>query len=220
MDAPDVDPKELSRSLRFIRRVNAYLGYTRATLGHLDHFATRWKRGEQITLVDLATGSADIPRAILRWADHRGHNVRIVAVDNHPATLAEARSAGRDDRLAIVQADVLDLPFEAGSFDYALSHMFVHHLDDADVVRVFQSMNRLSRRGVVVADLLRSRRALLWATLFTSFSNPIVRHDARASVRQAFSLNEVNDLAGQSGLSYAKLREHFGHRFVLSGEKF
>src|SRR5437773_12475317 len=91
MDAPDADPDVLRDSLVFIRRVNRLLGYTRATLWHLKRSSRRWKRGDRITLIDFATGSADIPRAILRWGDRRGFDLRIVGVDLHGATVRMAR---------------------------------------------------------------------------------------------------------------------------------
>ncbi len=72
MDDPGADPAVLRSSLRFIRRINFWLGYTRATVGHLKQFSRRWKKGETIRIVDLATGSADVPRAILNWAKKRG----------------------------------------------------------------------------------------------------------------------------------------------------
>ena len=67
MDDPAADPELLRKSLRFIRRVNFFLGYTRTTLRYLDQFSRRWNRGETIRILDIATGSADLPRAILAW---------------------------------------------------------------------------------------------------------------------------------------------------------
>src|SRR4051812_33253653 len=99
MDEPGADPAELRRSLAFIRRINTLLGYTRATLWHLDRFSRSWKPGERISIIDLATGSADIPRAILKWADRKGFDVRIVGVDRHAETAREAGQGGRGDRL-------------------------------------------------------------------------------------------------------------------------
>ena len=60
MDDDQVDPDQLRRSLAFIRRVNQMLGYTRATIAHLEQFSQTWKPGETIRLIDFATGSADI----------------------------------------------------------------------------------------------------------------------------------------------------------------
>jgi len=219
MDAPDVDPALLRRSLGFIRRINSLLGYTRATLHHLDRFSRGWRPGQRIRIIDLATGSADIPRAILRWADRRGFDVRIVGVDRHPVTAAAAGVGAVDPRLRIVQADVFDLPFEPGSFDYALTAMFLHHLEDDVVVEVLRRMDSLAIRGVLVADLLRHYRAYAWITLFTALANPMVRHDAKVSVAQAFTKGEAIRLRDRAGIKYVRYYEHFGHRFVLAGEK-
>src|SRR5438067_13824139 len=87
MDEPDVDPGELRRSLAFIRRINQLLGYTQATLKHLEEFSRNWTPGQRIDILDIATGSADIPRAILKWADRKRFNVRIAAVDRHPSII-------------------------------------------------------------------------------------------------------------------------------------
>ncbi len=220
MDADGVDPRQLRRSLTFIRRVNALFGYTRATLRHLERFSARWTRGERIEILDLATGSADVPLAIVRWGSRRGFDVRVVGIDRHAKTIHAAQEAtAREPRIRIVQGDALNLPFAAGSFDYAICSMFLHHLSDADAMTVLRSMGEVARRGIIAADLLRHRRAYAWISLFTLAANPIVRHDARVSVRQAFNRDEVLALRERAGLGFAHYHRHFGHRFVLAGEK-
>ena len=219
MDEPSVDPRELEHSLRFIRRVNRLLGYTRQSIHHLEHLSRTWKRGERITLIDFATGTADIPAAMLRWADRRGFDLHIVGVDLHATTARLAASQAPDRRLEIVQADVLNLPFAEGSFDYAHTAMFLHHLSDEDATSVLRAMNKVARRGVIAADLLRNARAYRWIKLLTMFSTPMIRHDARVSVAQAFSKAEVLAMRDRAGLPYAKFHHHFGHRFALAGEK-
>jgi 2-polyprenyl-3-methyl-5-hydroxy-6-metoxy-1,4-benzoquinol methylase len=218
MDDPQADPATLASSLRFIRRINWWLGYTRATLFHLKRFSAGWKPGQTIRILDLATGSADVPRAILQWSRQAGFDVRIVGVDRHAATAAMA-AAQEDDRLTIVQGDALDLPFADGAFDYALTSMFLHHLDEPEIIGVLKTMNRLSRRGVIVADLLRHRRAYFWIKVMTVLANPMVRHDAVVSVAQAFTKPEVLSLRESAGLNFTSYHRHFGHRFVLAGEK-
>jgi ubiquinone/menaquinone biosynthesis C-methylase UbiE len=219
MDQPGADPEQIRKSLAFIERANRFLGYARATIRHLDRFSKTWKPAEPITLLDLATGSADIPRAILNWADREGHNLRIVAIDRQAPTIAAASQSSIDPRLGLVQADVFDLPFEPGSFDYVTTHMFLHHLSDEQAVEVMVSMARLARRGVIVADLLRHYRAYAWISLLTLASGAMVRHDARASVAQAFTRAEVLRLRDRAGLNFVDYYRHFGHRFVLAGSK-
>jgi ubiquinone/menaquinone biosynthesis C-methylase UbiE len=271
MDDPAADPADLRRSLGYIRRINALLGYTRATVGHLKRFGRGWRRGETIRILDVATGSADIPRAVLRWSAGAGFDVRIVAIDLHHATLklaaeatvvpapsagtpgegrgegsfrsgisdsrfqndphanplaeygstelAEVRERGLGERLRFVQADALRLPFADRSFDYALTAMFLHHLDDDAAAAALREMARVSRRGIVAADLLRHRRAYAWVTLLTLTAGPMVKHDARASVAQAFTKPEVLRLRDQAGIGFARYHRHFGHRFALAGER-
>lgn len=219
MDHPTARPEELRRSLRFLRRINALLGYTRGTLDHLETFARAWKPGQRIRILDLASGSADVPRAILRWADRRHHDIHIVAVDRHPFTVHLAAAGHSDPRLQFVQADALHCPFADQSFDYVLTSLFLHHLDEAQIVQVLRTMDRLACRGIIVADLLRSRRAHAWVWLFTLLANPMARHDARASVAQAFTRDEILALRESAGIPYARYHRHFAHRFTLAGEK-
>jgi hypothetical protein len=47
----------------------------------------------------------------------------------------------------------------------------------------------------------------------------MVRHDARVSVAQAFSKPEFISLCERAGVGYATYFKHFGHRFVVAGEK-
>jgi ubiquinone/menaquinone biosynthesis C-methylase UbiE len=231
MDEPGVDPHDLQRSLRFIQRVNRWLGYTRATIHHLQRFSRNWRPQQRIDILDLATGSADIPLAIARWARAQRLNVRIVGIDLHPITTAIAQASARPephDGLAeqrhtlpihIVRGDVLNPPFEAGSFDYAITGLFLHHLDDDQVVQVLRIMDRVTRRGIIVGDLLRNRRAYVWINLLTAFSSRMIRHDSLVSVAQTFTREEILRLRDRAGLTYPRFHRHFAHRFVLAGEK-
>src|SRR4051794_17935057 len=63
MDSPSADPDQLRQSLAFIRRINTALGYTRATLRHLDRFSRDWNRSQPMSpmrILDVATGSGDV----------------------------------------------------------------------------------------------------------------------------------------------------------------
>jgi SAM-dependent methyltransferase len=219
MDRPDVDPRALERSLRFIRRVNRFLGYTRASLGHLQRFSRRWEPGQTIRILDVATGSADIPVAIARWAEGGGFNVRITGIDRHAITARTALAVSPHPRVSIVQGDALALPFADRAFDYGMTSSFLHHLDDDVVVQVLREMERVTARGLIVADQLRHRRAYLWIRLLTMTSDPIVRHDASVTVGQSFTKSEAIDLSERAGIGYARYHRHFGHRFVLAGER-
>jgi SAM-dependent methyltransferase len=217
MDAPDAGATELGRSLAFIRRVNVLLGYRRQVVRELARFAKHWPRGRTMTVLDVATGSADVPMAILRWARRRGHDVQAIGLDLHPTTLAIARQHANDVRL--IRGDALNLPLADGSVDYACTSLFLHHLDEADAETVLREMNRVARRGIIAADLLRNRHAYAWICLLTASAGAMVRHDARVSIAQAYTIAEAEAIRERAGLGYARVRPCWGYRFLLSGQK-
>ena len=219
MDRDNVPLDELQRSLAFIRRVNRYLCGTRAVISHLRKFSLRWPPGRPITILDVATGSGDIPLAIARWARRARHDVRVTALDRHALTLElAARHVRGEPQVTLVRADALEPPFAPGTFDYVVSSLFLHHLSDERVVDALEMMRRLARRGVIWNDLLRHRRAGWWCRLLTAASTPIVKHDAVASIRAGFLRHEVESLRDRLRLGHLRFHRHVGHRFTLAGE--
>lgn len=227
MDDPRATREDLAVTLRFIRLVNRRLGGTAALLRHLQSWSSRWPRDRDITLLDLGTGSADIPIAAVRWARRAGYALRITAVDLHPGTLDLARghiAANPDvaDHISLLHADALRLSdkFPARSFDYVHAGMFLHHLGDVEVRTALAIMDKLASRGIIWNDLLRSRIALTAANILTLAAPRFVRHDALASIRAAFTPAEVRDIARRLDLGYAGIHtSFFVQRFTLAGEK-
>lgn len=215
MDADDVDVRELRRALVFIRRVNRWLGYNRAVVRAVVDVCAVLPRDRPVRVLDVATGSGDLLVDLKARFDQLGRPVELVGLDRHAATLAVAQKGCRGVA-QIVEGDATSLPFEDASFDIVTSALFLHHLDEATVIRVLAEMKRVSRQAVINADLIRRRRAYAWISLFTAFATPMVRHDARASVAHAFTLHEIRSLFEQAGMSGVRFRETFGHRFVAT----
>ena len=227
MDDPDVTRAELESSLRFIRRVNARLGGVAALLKNLSRWSRGWDRGRPVTLLDLGTGSADIPVAARRWARARGFDLRVTGVDNHPRTLELAGefvdASGEGEGIELVRADALGAAerFGPGSFDYAHAGMFLHHFSDAQALTLLRIMDRVARAGIVWNDLLRSRLALIGVHALTLGAPEIVRHDARVSVRKGFTPAEARSMARRLDLDeYCRVRAApLLGRFTLEGER-
>ena len=197
MDAPDANPRQVQQSLRFIRRINSVLGYTRATLWHLERMTRDLPADARITLIDFATGSADIPLAILRWADRRGLDIHVVGVDRNPQIVGAARNFAHDPRLEIVQADVLSLPFADNSFDIALTAMFLHHLSDQDAARVLSEMSPRRAAGDHRRRSAALARAYAWITLLDSLGQSD-GEKRRSNQRAASVLSRRSALAARA----------------------
>ena len=222
MDDPDVDRADLDRSLPFIRMVNRRLGGASAAVRHLARWSSQWPAGETILVIDIVTGSADIPLAITRWARGAGRRVHVTGIDLHPTTLQLAREhVGEVPNIELVQADALQLMdrFEAGAFDYAHAGMFLHHLDDIEVMTVLRIMDRLAGRGLIWNDLVRGPVELLFVRLLTLGRPAIVRHDGIVSVAAGFTRREALDLARRVGMEDIAYRRHLFGRFTLTSTK-
>src|SRR3954463_272603 len=88
MDRADASPAELEMALRSLRGLNRYFG----SYSIVSQFMRRWiKFGDRLRVVDLATGSADIPRLVVDHARKAGAKVEVVAVDFQPSTIETAR---------------------------------------------------------------------------------------------------------------------------------
>ncbi len=222
MDDPGADREELRRALAYIRGVNRWFGGASALIRLLERWSRRWPRDRPLTMLDIGTGSGDIPLAARRWAEGAGFDLRVTGVDLHATTLALAREhvAGREE-IELVQADARRLTdlYRPGSFDYVHAGLFLHHLSSEDVVKVLGIMDRLARAGIVWNDLVRSRVSGAALRAMMIGQPEMARHDAIVSVRAGFTRREVEDYAARAGIGYAAWQRVLWYRFTFAGEK-
>jgi SAM-dependent methyltransferase len=198
MDRPDASSRELEAALKSLRGLNRYFGSYRI----VSHFLRRWmKRGDRLRVVDLATGSADIPRLIADHARKIGAEAEIVAVDFQPSTVAMARrlSTGYPE-IACECADVLTFS-DSEPFDIVICSLALHHFSEEDAVRLLRRCRELSRRFVLVTDLRRGFLAAIGVYLLTVFvfHDRMTRADGRTSAQRSFSFGELRGLALRAG---------------------
>ena len=224
MDDPDADRVELDRALGYLRAVNRRLGGASLALRQFKQWARRWPADRTIRVLDVGTGSADIPLAIAEWARGAGHRVHVTGIDLHQTTVDLARRCiGDREDIEIIQADALTLTdrFEANAFDYAHAGLFLHHLNDVQVMTVLRMMDRLASRGVIWNDLIRGVPGKLGVRVLMAWPGvpKMVRHDAVVSVAAGFTRREALDLARRAGLANIRMHSRLFYRFALVSEK-
>lgn len=217
LDEPGQPLADVRASLRDVRRINRFLGGTSVTLGHLRRCLGRVPASEPVRVLDLATGSADIPRAAVRWARREGRCLEYTCLDANQTILSEARrgSAGYPE-IRFALGDARSLPFRDGSVHLATCSLALHHFDPEDAVRILSEMDRVSSVGLIVNDLRRSRVACFLIRLLTELlrANRLTRHDGPVSTLRAYTPLELRDLAREAGLE-ASVNLHPFYRMAL-----
>jgi len=218
MDDPGLDSKRHFAALRALARINAISGTWRALAAPILDLARRVDCKE-LRILDVATGGGDVPIGLWRHARRRGLNLNILGVDISPRAIEFARSRANACGAAVefAQLDVLAGELPVG-FDVVTCCLFLHHLDEPDVVSLLRSMARASNHLVLASDLVRTRVGLMlayFATWALTFSE-VARVDGARSVRAAFSLPEIRTLAANAGLNGAIVRRSWPCRYIMS----
>lgn len=201
LDLETPPPEDRGRIAGYLAFVNRWLGGTAAVDLHLRDVTG------PATVLDVAAGAADMMRDLRRRHPH----LTCVAFDLSDWMLGLGQGVPR------IRGDVRRFPFRDRSVDYIVTTHFFHHLTDDQIVAVLREFDRVARRGIIVNDLIRNRRALFWIKLLTLWANRYVKVDGPQSVRKAFTRAEVDALARRAGLPWLRTRLHFGHRFTLAG---
>src|SRR5438093_25626 len=204
MDRPQPVSAELERDLENIRQLNRWFG----SYALISLFLSRWiKSGARLRIVDLATGSGDIPRLIAEYGRKVGAELRIDVLDRQSATLEIAKKLSVNySEISFVEGNILEWS-AAEPYDLVLCTLALHHFSEEDAVRVLQRCRALSRKFVLVSDLRRGWLATLGVRLLTAtmFREPMTKYDARLSAARAFSFSEMSQLARRAGWT------NFGH---------
>jgi ubiquinone/menaquinone biosynthesis C-methylase UbiE len=160
-----------------------------------------WSPSREWKIVDLATGYGDIPRHLVRSARRQGVTVKITAVEFNPATLALAQEASQKfGEIEYVRGDIRQWSIPPDT-DILLCSLALHHFSAQDATGILRRMKESGARHVLVTDLWRNRwlQFGVWFLTATVLRAPMTRHDARVSVRRAFSRTELESMAREAG---------------------
>ncbi|HSE97385.1 MAG TPA: methyltransferase domain-containing protein, partial [Blastocatellia bacterium] len=217
LDAGEGTDEDVRKNLLDLRRINRLLGGTRVVLSAIEG-ALKQEPADRFSLLDVGTGSADIPSSVCRWSRERGLEPRIVGLDLSERNMRIARRhLGINRDVELVRADALFLPFAPRSFDFVSASLFLHHFREDDIVRLLEAFAAIARRAVIVNDLVRN----LVPYYFIRATGPLfatsylTRNDGPVSVLRGFTAAELKQLGQRAGLSRLSVRRHFPYRLSL-----
>jgi ubiquinone/menaquinone biosynthesis C-methylase UbiE len=221
LDGPLDDPAVLRGNLRDLARINRWFGGAACSRRALDRLLGR--RTVPHTLLDVGTGAADIPLALIADGARRGRALRVTGVDSRPEVIEAATALDpalkTTDELELSVSDGRSLPWPDGAFDVVHCSLLVHHLEPRDAIAFLREAARVARLGVVVNDLVRARRHLVAARVVLPLitRNRYTRHDGPMSVQRAYTRVELRALLAAADLRpVAEAGAIFGHRVAIA----
>jgi len=190
------EPDAARRNLRDLVRLNHRFGGHSTSVKLVSRVAAA---GDRFTLLDVGAASGDTGRLLKQKFPH----AQIVSLDNNHLNV----EAAPHPKLV---GDAFSLPFEAQSFDYVFSSLFLHHFADEQVVQLLSGFRRVARQAVLIIDLERHILPYWFLPVTRHFLewDPITVHDGPVSVRAAFTRRELERLAAAAGMRHINAEVH------------
>lgn len=203
LDTDSGTAEEIEGTLRDLRSFNQRLGGVATTRDLVRTVARRTGR-TQFSLLEVAAGTGFVPTQTSQELQRAGVNLKITLLDRAATHLPKNGAARK------LVADALTVPFSDSAFDLVSCSLFLHHLSPEEVVEFARESLRVSRIAVLVNDLVRHplHLALAYAGV-PIYRSRITRNDAPASVKQAYTVEEMTEFFRRGGAAKVEAQRHF-----------
>ena len=217
MDDPKLPVHDHQQALRGLARLNRASGIESSMFRMIRRFL-RERPDRRLRVLDVASGSGDVPIAWVRRARREGWRLDLTLADNRQTACDEQqrRAALGDVSVQSIQLDCLAGSLPTG-FDVVTCSLFFHHLTNPQVFQLLQNMQASTSGGLLLCDLERSRLNMELVRIASRCltRSPVVHHDAITSVRAAFTMNEFREIASSALARPFEMKRVFPCRFVL-----
>jgi ubiquinone/menaquinone biosynthesis C-methylase UbiE len=201
LDTDSGTPEEVAAALSDIRQINRWFGGIATTQSMIAQVA-RKHAVNSLSLLEVAAGAGYVPHAASTRMRKLGVELEVTLLDRAASHLKN----GSGNEASAVAGDALALPFADGSFDLVSCCLFAHHLEPEEMVQFVNEGLRVSRTAVIINDLVRDpiHLVLVYVSL-ALYRSRFNRHDAPASVRRAYTVNEMNEMLGQTAAASVEI---------------
>jgi hypothetical protein len=203
LDTDAGTPAEVASSLNDLRRINSWFGGIWTTRALVELVAAQ-THSRQLSMLEVAAGSGDLPNRVRAALTARDLTLNVTLLDRAVTHVRNGSSLPR------VAADAFALPFPDNSFDLVSSCLFAHHLSPEQLPSFLAEALRVSRCAVLINDLIRHplHLALVYAGT-PLYRSRLTRHDAPASVRQAYTVQEMTGLLKRAPSARFEIHRYF-----------
>jgi len=177
-------------------RINRWFGGVATTRKMVERVAQA-TGAKHFSLLEVAAGLGEVPKEVCAKVAPRGITLDLTLVDRARTHLPSRATANPNGRSAMhgVVADALSLPFADGSFDLVSCSLFAHHLNSQQLAEFAREGLRVSRRALLINDLIRHplHLALAYAG-YPIMRNRVAWLDGLTSVRRSYVPDEIREV--------------------------
>jgi len=195
LDSDGCSARDIEGALTVLGRINRWFGGVSTTRKMVEQVA-RETGAKNISLLEVAAGRGEVPQQVRVDVARHGITLNVTLLDRAPSHLPGSNGAGdctpASPRLV---ANALALPFSEGAFDLVSCGLFAHHLNAPELAEFIREGLRVSRRALLINDLIRhpAHLALVYAS-FPLMRNRVAWLDGLTSVRRAYVPGEIRNV--------------------------
>ena len=197
MDDPNLDIQVLKNFFKDINRANAILGGNKGSLDAIWNIVKEDTK-KTYTILDVGCGDGYILRKSALFLRKKNINVQLIGLDIREDILSIAKEASVDfPEISYLKQDVLLLDPENHQCDILLCTLTMHHFNNDEILVFLKKFVSISKNGIIINDLQRSKIACSLFKLFRLFflKTDITKKDGLTSIKSGFLLSELKEFS-------------------------
>lgn len=193
LDSGHLAADEIRGNLNDLWHINRCFGGLSGNLRLLRDLCRRVDK-RRVRVLEVGAGDGRLARRLRRELRRRRIDAEFLVLDRR---LAHLQVGGPPSQgLVPVVADGLALPFVGRSFDFVTCNLLLHHFSGTQALGLLRNLASVAREAVVVNDIVRHWLPYVLVRMMPCFGcHRVSRLDGAASVRQAYTRTELEELA-------------------------
>jgi ubiquinone/menaquinone biosynthesis C-methylase UbiE len=203
LDSDQWSGAEVACALGAIGRVNRFYGGHRMHKRLFRRVCSKFNI-KKLQVLEVASGYADVLQAASLMLKKQNISMEISLLDRCAKHLPQRHNWHKDlSTPTLLTGDALELEMPDNSVDIVSCCLFLHHLSVDETRKFLSEALRVSRVAVLINDVERKRINYFLSHLYRLIDpSRLSRHDGPASVRQAYTFQEMENLLQETRCSY------------------
>lgn len=218
MDNFELQGEGLEEVLKDLERVNKLLGGNKITVKGIEKLIFNGK--DVLEIADIGCGSGAMLREIAKWGRKKKMNLRLIGIDANPHSINIAEKLSKNFlEISYKTQNIFAAEFQEQTYDIICCSLTLHHFKDPEIKSLLKILKKQAKRGIVINDLHRSKRAYYLFRLFCVFfvKNQIAKTDGLVSILRGFKSAELAKLSEDLELNHQiKWCWAFRYQWIIS----